>query len=48
MQFSCDTDPSHAAETRVKMPDMVAANKIPVMSHHFAWPAYAPPSISRR
>jgi glyoxylase-like metal-dependent hydrolase (beta-lactamase superfamily II) len=40
MQFSYDTDPAQAAETRVKMLGMIAANKIPVMSYHFAWPGY--------
>jgi glyoxylase-like metal-dependent hydrolase (beta-lactamase superfamily II) len=40
MQFSYDTDPQMAADTRVRMLDMVAANKIPVMSYHFAWPGY--------
>jgi glyoxylase-like metal-dependent hydrolase (beta-lactamase superfamily II) len=40
MQFSYDTDPVQAAESRVKMLDMIAANKIPVMSYHFAWPGY--------
>ncbi len=40
MQFSYDTDPKQAAATRVKMLDMLAANKIPVMSYHFAWPGY--------
>lgn len=40
MEFSYDSDPKMAAETRVKMLDMLAANKIPVMSYHFAWPGY--------
>jgi glyoxylase-like metal-dependent hydrolase (beta-lactamase superfamily II) len=40
MEFSYDTDPKQAANTRVKMLDMVAANKIPVMSYHFAWPGF--------
>jgi glyoxylase-like metal-dependent hydrolase (beta-lactamase superfamily II) len=40
MEFSYDTDPKQAANTRVKMLDMVAADKIPVMSYHFAWPGY--------
>ena len=40
MQFSYDTDPKQAAETRVKLLDTIAANKIPVMSYHFAWPGY--------
>jgi len=38
MQFSYDTDPTQAAETRVKLLDMIAANKIPVMTYHYAWP----------
>ena len=40
MEFSYDTDPKQAAATRVKMLDMLAANKIAVMSYHFAWPGY--------
>ena len=40
MQFSYDTDPKQAAETRVKLLDTIAANKIPVMSYHYAWPGY--------
>jgi len=40
MEFAYDTDPKQAAATRVKMLDMLAANKIPVMSYHFAWPGY--------
>ncbi len=40
MEFSYDTDPKQAAQTRVKMLDMLAANNIPVMSYHFAWPGY--------
>jgi len=38
MQFSYDTDPKQAAESRVKLLDMVAANRIPVMAYHYAWP----------
>ncbi|GAC1635672.1 MAG: MBL fold metallo-hydrolase [Bradyrhizobium sp.] len=40
MQFSYDTDPKQAAETRVKLLDTIAANKTPVMSYHFPWPGY--------
>jgi glyoxylase-like metal-dependent hydrolase (beta-lactamase superfamily II) len=40
MEFSYDTDPKMAANTRVKMLEMLAANKTPVMSYHFAWPGY--------
>jgi glyoxylase-like metal-dependent hydrolase (beta-lactamase superfamily II) len=40
MEFSYDTDPKQAASSRVKMLEMLAAQKIPVMSYHFAWPGY--------
>ena len=40
MEFSYDTDPTQAAESRVKLLTMLAANKTPVMSYHFAWPGY--------
>ena len=38
MEFSYDTDPKQAAQSRVKMLDMLAANKIAVMSYHYPWP----------
>ena len=40
MQFSYDTDPQQAAETRVRLLTTLAANKTPVMSYHYAWPGY--------
>ncbi len=40
MEFSYDTDPKQAAQSRVKMLTMLAANKIAVMSYHFPWPGY--------
>jgi glyoxylase-like metal-dependent hydrolase (beta-lactamase superfamily II) len=40
MEFAYDSDPKQAASSRVKMLDMLAAQKIPVMSYHFAWPGY--------
>jgi glyoxylase-like metal-dependent hydrolase (beta-lactamase superfamily II) len=40
MEFSYDSDPKQAAESRVKLLGTIAANKIPVMSYHFAWPGY--------
>jgi glyoxylase-like metal-dependent hydrolase (beta-lactamase superfamily II) len=40
MEFSYDTDPKQAANTRVKLLDTLAANKTAVMSYHFAWPGY--------
>ncbi len=48
MEFSYDTDPKQAANTRVKMLDMIAANKTPVMSYHFAWPGIWPRRQDRR
>ena len=38
MEFSYDTDPKQAAASRVKMLDMLAANKVAVMSYHYPWP----------
>jgi glyoxylase-like metal-dependent hydrolase (beta-lactamase superfamily II) len=40
MEFSYDTDPKQAANSRVKMLDMLATNRIPVMSYHYPWPGY--------
>src|ERR1700709_2591756 len=40
MEFAYDTDPKQAAATRVKMLGMLAANKVAVMSYHFASPGY--------
>jgi len=40
MEFAYDTDPKQAANTRVKMLDMLAANKTAVMSYHYPWPGY--------
>jgi glyoxylase-like metal-dependent hydrolase (beta-lactamase superfamily II) len=38
MEFAFDTDPKQAANSRVKMLDMLAANKIPVLAYHYPWP----------
>jgi glyoxylase-like metal-dependent hydrolase (beta-lactamase superfamily II) len=40
MEFAYDTDPKQAAATRVKMLDMLAADKTAVMSYHFPWPGF--------
>jgi glyoxylase-like metal-dependent hydrolase (beta-lactamase superfamily II) len=37
-QFVYDTDPAQSAESRVRMLDMLAANRIPLLAYHFAWP----------
>jgi glyoxylase-like metal-dependent hydrolase (beta-lactamase superfamily II) len=38
LEFAYDTDPKASAATRVKMLDMLAAQKIPMMAYHFPWP----------
>jgi glyoxylase-like metal-dependent hydrolase (beta-lactamase superfamily II) len=40
MEFSYDTDPKQAADSRVRLLDMLAANKIAVLSYHYPWPGY--------
>lgn len=37
-QFAFDTDPVQSAESRVRMLSMLAANRIPLLAYHFAWP----------
>jgi len=37
-EFAYDTDPKQAASTRVKVLDMLAAQKIPLLAYHFPWP----------
>jgi glyoxylase-like metal-dependent hydrolase (beta-lactamase superfamily II) len=37
-QFAYDTDPAQSAESRVRMLDMLAANRIPLLAYHFPWP----------
>jgi glyoxylase-like metal-dependent hydrolase (beta-lactamase superfamily II) len=39
-EFAYDTDPKQSAASRVRMLDMFAAQRIPVMAFHFAWPGY--------
>ncbi len=38
LEFAYDTDPKQSAETRVRLLDMLAANRIPVIAYHFPWP----------
>lgn len=38
LEFAYDTDPKQAAATRVKVLDMLASKKIPLMAYHFPWP----------
>jgi glyoxylase-like metal-dependent hydrolase (beta-lactamase superfamily II) len=38
MEFVNDTDPKQAANTRVRVLDMLAANRIPLLGYHLPWP----------
>jgi glyoxylase-like metal-dependent hydrolase (beta-lactamase superfamily II) len=38
IEFAFDTDSKLSANTRVKFLDMLAAQKIPLIAYHFAWP----------
>jgi len=38
MEFVNDTDSKQAANTRVRVLDMLAANRIPLLGYHFPWP----------
>lgn len=37
-QFAFDTDPAQSAESRVRMLDMLATSRTPLLAYHFAWP----------
>lgn len=37
-QFAYDTDAAQSAESRVRMMGMFAANRVPILAYHFAWP----------
>jgi glyoxylase-like metal-dependent hydrolase (beta-lactamase superfamily II) len=38
MEFVNDTDSKQAANTRVRVLDMLATNRIPLLAYHFPWP----------
>ncbi len=38
MEFSFDTDPKQSATSRVRVLDMLAAQRIPLLAYHFPWP----------
>jgi glyoxylase-like metal-dependent hydrolase (beta-lactamase superfamily II) len=40
LEFAYDTDPKQSADTRVRLLDMLATNRIPVMAFHFPWPGF--------
>ena len=37
-EFAYDTDPKQSAQSRVKMLNMLAANKTMILAYHFPWP----------
>jgi glyoxylase-like metal-dependent hydrolase (beta-lactamase superfamily II) len=37
-EFAFDTDPKQSANSRVRILDMLAANRIPLIAYHFPWP----------
>jgi len=39
-EFSYDTDPKQAVASRLRVFDMVASQKIPLLAYHFPWPGY--------
>ena len=41
IEFAYDTDSKQSANTRVRVLDMLAANRIPLIAYHFPWPASA-------
>jgi glyoxylase-like metal-dependent hydrolase (beta-lactamase superfamily II) len=38
VEFAFDTDPKQAAQTRVKLLDMLAGKKTQILAYHYAWP----------
>ena len=39
-EFAYDTDPKLAVQSRLKVFDMIASQKIPMIAYHFPWPGY--------
>lgn len=40
LEFAYDTDPKQSAQTRVRVLDMLAKDKVPLLAYHFPWPGY--------
>jgi glyoxylase-like metal-dependent hydrolase (beta-lactamase superfamily II) len=40
LEFAYDTDPKQSAATRVRLLDMLAKDKIPLLAFHFPWPGF--------
>jgi glyoxylase-like metal-dependent hydrolase (beta-lactamase superfamily II) len=47
LEFAYDTDPKQAVNTRVRVFDMIAANRLPIMSYHFPFPGIGHVSKAR-
>jgi glyoxylase-like metal-dependent hydrolase (beta-lactamase superfamily II) len=39
-EFAYDTDPKQSVNSRVRILDMLASQKIPLVAYHFPWPGY--------
>jgi glyoxylase-like metal-dependent hydrolase (beta-lactamase superfamily II) len=39
-EFAYDTDPKLAVQSRLKVFDMIASQKLPMLAYHFPWPGY--------
>lgn len=39
-EFAYDTDPKQSANSRVRILDMLASQKIPLIAYHFPWPGF--------
>jgi glyoxylase-like metal-dependent hydrolase (beta-lactamase superfamily II) len=39
-EFAYDTDPKAAVVSRLKVFDMIASQKLPMLAYHFPWPGY--------
>lgn len=38
LEFAYDTDPKQSAQTRYRVLDMIAAERMPMIAYHFPWP----------
>lgn len=38
MEFAYDTDPKQSAQTRYRVLDMIASERMPLIAYHFPWP----------
>jgi glyoxylase-like metal-dependent hydrolase (beta-lactamase superfamily II) len=39
-QFAYDTDPQQAVQSRLRVFDMIASQRLPMLAYHFPWPGY--------